>query len=199
MLVSVNFQCRLQPRRALRSSSPQTPSHLPFRSRCSAMGSRAGNPNIGSGSRGLSSTPHFQPGCLSRFWLQIQACRAGLSFSGLCPRPACCRHHFGPPPGAKPPPPRPRVSALLLRAKSPLITHCLVFFAVQPSLRVNPQTGQFGRKGGEAGFPRRCPKEKPTSPLLPGPLQRWGAHSDGFGCSVLFLCFSVCFTFWGLR
>lgn len=86
-----------------------------------------------------------------------------LRFSGICPRPASCRHHFGPPLCAKAPPTptRPPVSTLLLCAKSPLITHSLVFFAVQPSLRVDPQTGQFGCEGEEPGFSKMW-MEKPT-------------------------------------
>lgn len=43
-------------------------------------------------------------------------------------------------------------STFLLPAISPLITHCLVFFAAWPSLRVDPQTGQFSSRGIESGF-----------------------------------------------
>lgn len=79
----------------------------------------------------------------SHFSSKLQACRAGLFLQHL-PQASlpqtplwattlCQTLH---------PPP---VSALLLLlcAISPLITYCLVFFAAWPSLRVDPQTGQF--------------------------------------------------------
>lgn len=41
---------------------------------------------------------------------------------------------------------------LLSLPSSPLITHCLVFFAAWPSLEADPQTGQFSSRGMEPGF-----------------------------------------------
>lgn len=90
-----------------------------------------------------------------------QAC-----FSGICPSLVCCRHFSGLttlcqapslPSGLHPPPP------LLDKSKPPLITHCLVFFAFQPSLRVDPQTGQFGSRERSRNFSKML-AEKATFP-----------------------------------